>query len=74
MLGSDTICPPATRSTRTTSVYLASDLPGAFDLLFTVSRPLGGLSSACYKASKWKLLGRLCVDDFLPLFKGDTVL
>lgn len=64
----------------TTSVYLGSDLPGAPNLLLTVSPPvLGGLQdgssvpralpSACYKASKWKFLGRLCVDDFLPLFK-----
>lgn len=32
------------------------------------------LSSACYEALEWKFLWRLCVGDFLPLFKGDSVL
>lgn len=83
-LGLDTVCPLAMISTGTTSPFLASDLPSASDLSSTISPPqLGGLqdfnvpralSSACYKALEWKFLLSFCVDDFLPLVTGNTVL
>lgn len=85
VLGSGTICPLSSTLHPYHWGHLASDHLGASDLLFAFFPPeLGGLqdggsvprspSSAFSEASEQKFLLRLCVDDFLPLFKGDTVL
>ena len=73
-------CRPAMPSIGTTSAYLASDLPGASILPFTISPPqLGDLQEASVsprpclqhvtKPHSGTLL-RLSVDDLLPLWKG----